>query len=345
MKNEYTIKKNLPKIRLILTSNVKKALKLVDKYANHDFISDIPLYINLFFYKEKQIDLSKFIEEKLDNIDYNYKTYDMKSYWYDKCRVIKWNYKTNTITIYVDYKTNIIEFFIKKYTKSVMNFIESYIEICVAHFLRINNLIPIHGSAFVIKDKCYTLIGKSGVGKSTTLLQFLDVGGILIANDFFVIDYENKKVYTLDKTIAVRKSKILKKLSIMKNFNKKSLLFNSVQKYYDAQMIFNNFIKCYDIDAITFIEIIDEDKTKIRKLNELESLIYWNNTKIKYPFIIENPIDNYYMFKKIYKSFAFFTIGIPNFKNKKIRKGEKNFTLEEFLECNNEFNSINNRKL
>lgn len=343
MKNKYIVERNMPIFKMILTSNLKIALNLIDKYVNHDIENKKSLYINLFFNCEKDIDLSNFFEEKLDNIDYNYRDYDMKSYWSNKCRVIKWKYKTNKITIYVDYDNNIIEIYVKKYRKYVMSFIESYLEICIAHFLRLNNLIPMHGSAFVLDNQCFTLIGKSGVGKSTTLLQFLDEGAILVANDFFAIDYKNRKIYSLDRTIAVRKSKILKKLSIMKNFKKRGYLFHSLQKYFDAQVIFKEFIKEYDIEFISFLEITENNKINIKKLSESKSLIYWNNTKIKYPFSIENPIDNINMFKKFYNNFRFIAIEIPNFKKKILKKGEKNFTLEEFLECKYEFNSINYR--
>ena len=82
--------------------------------------------------------------------------------------------------------------------------ISGFIETFIANVLYNFGCIAIHGAALVYEGDGVAILGKSGSGKSTTMIQLLEQATGILANDFFCLDLSNSEMWSLDRTIGVR---------------------------------------------------------------------------------------------------------------------------------------------
>ncbi|MBF6595762.1 MAG: hypothetical protein IVW51_15155 [Thermaceae bacterium] len=72
------------------------------------------------------------------------------------------------------------------------------LHLAVCEVLRVAGLLPLHAAAASQEDKAWILLGASGSGKTTTLLQALTTGWNPVAEDFCVFDANSHLVCGLD---------------------------------------------------------------------------------------------------------------------------------------------------
>lgn len=63
---------------------------------------------------------------------------------------------------------------------------------CMGALLMQRRILPLHGSAIVINDKAYAIVGDSGAGKSTLASAFLDKGYQLLSDDVIPVSLSNE---------------------------------------------------------------------------------------------------------------------------------------------------------
>lgn len=63
---------------------------------------------------------------------------------------------------------------------------------CMGALLMQRRILPLHGSAIVINDKAYAIVGDSGAGKSTLASAFLSKGYQLLSDDVIPISLSNE---------------------------------------------------------------------------------------------------------------------------------------------------------
>ncbi|MDQ0975352.1 hypothetical protein QFZ31_005230 [Neobacillus niacini] len=61
---------------------------------------------------------------------------------------------------------------------------------CIGVLLMQRKILPLHGSAVVINNKAYAIIGKSGAGKSTLATAFIKNGYQLLSDDVIAVGFE-----------------------------------------------------------------------------------------------------------------------------------------------------------
>lgn len=195
--------------------------------------------------------------------------------------------------------------------------IEGFFESFILNALFYYGFIPCHGSALVKNDMCIPFLGKSGSGKSTTMVQLINQADGFLSNDLFYIDAKKRIAYSLDKTIAVRENKFDFLTKIQKELNDNSvLLYKKEQSYYDAEKFFgNNYVSEAKIKNIFFCKIIDCKDVTVKKLNRTQAITELSdNTFTPSKLII--PLEQRMSMNKILlDSFSFFSIYIPNLNN------------------------------
>lgn len=147
------------------------------------------------------------------------------------------------------------------------NFICAVVETFVTNILYTLNFLPIHG-AVVMKDNiCVALCGASGSGKSTTLLQLLEQGGNLLANDLFYLDCQTLEAYSLDKTFGVRKTNFYPVKQYCEKISRMApYIYSTDQNYYDMQLFLKNqFITTAKLDALFIMNIGNGKSLTINK--------------------------------------------------------------------------------
>ncbi|MRH42713.1 aldolase [Aquibacillus halophilus] len=65
---------------------------------------------------------------------------------------------------------------------------------CMGALLMQRNILPLHGSAIAIDGKAYTIVGDSGVGKSTLASAFLQKGYQLLSDDVIPVTLSNQNI-------------------------------------------------------------------------------------------------------------------------------------------------------
>lgn len=62
---------------------------------------------------------------------------------------------------------------------------------CMGVLLMQKKILPLHGSALVIDNKAYALVGRSGAGKSTLASYLMDQGHLLVSDDVIPVMVQN----------------------------------------------------------------------------------------------------------------------------------------------------------
>lgn len=69
------------------------------------------------------------------------------------------------------------------------------LHVAMCEALRARGFVPLHAAVIARDGRATALVGRSGVGKSTTLLSSIDAGWLPIAEDFAWLDVKSRHVY------------------------------------------------------------------------------------------------------------------------------------------------------
>lgn len=233
---------------------------------NHTIQSDFEIEEGIVIDKQEKVDIV--IEEKLppahvlDAVE--------KGYFDDIKHDVAWFYVKDMFIYYIENGNHIVVHQVvdqvKEYTKTT--FITG---LAMAICLTQRGYVPMHGGAVSVNDKGFIVTGSSGSGKSSTMTQIRDRGGIFMADDIGVIDAQ-----TMELLPGFPVQKLCANMVDILNLNKQELRYigefrdkyaqslSQDQYIYEKRPLKAIFeIKRADVENVVFEEITGSEKLQI----------------------------------------------------------------------------------
>lgn len=194
------------------------------------------------------------------------------------------------------------------------NFIVAVVETFVTNAIYTLNYIPVHGAVLKNRNMCIALCGGSGVGKSTTALQLLSQGGCLLSNDLFYLDTKMMWVYSLDKTLGMRKNNFPALNNYIEDIKMFApYLYCTDQKYYDMQVYLKDrYILADRLDAVFFLK---KSECKSAFISNNYSFSNFMDCCIFPSDLIDSKTDFIRCYRRIISNCMVSQLEIPNFEN------------------------------
>lgn len=302
--------------------------RLISILPNHGYKSEFKtLSVNIFPIEKFRFSSVDYVEIDKDYLNLS-PTIKRKYLMKDKSDLII--IESIKLVIQRDFSDWVLNMYVVKDTE--FSIVENIFEIFLSNYLFYIGAIPCHGSVLVKKDRGIALLGTSGSGKSTTLVQLLDQVDKVLSNDLFYVDTETSDAYSIDKTIAVRSS-INPYIERFQNELKKSgtLLYTSEQSYYDAEKFWGEkYAIQTKMKAFLFCRISEVYKPSIIKLDAFSALKYYLNNMIVPSTLSVSREEFIKSFYRLYNTFPIYEFKIPNFK---LINLNDNLFDKDFLEC------------